>query len=162
MLLKTISMLQRPSFLKPFQRALILFLFLLSFHCHYGQTVGKIWKQLDSLARMPDTITQDAQYYEIQKATTPISIPSYFTLLGSNLKQQITSPFHTSSKNWKEVGVYSFYGCVGLCWCAYSKASLWSSCKQCHSKKGKQVHYQFWRSLWNLYTCIIGSLWLTI
>lgn len=109
MLPKTISMLKRPSFAKPFQRAIILFILLLSFHCHYGQSVGRIWKQLDSLARLPDTIPKDVQFQDIQHATTPISIPGYFTLLGSNMKQQITAPFHASSKDWKEVGVFTAF-----------------------------------------------------
>jgi membrane-associated phospholipid phosphatase len=80
------------------------FLFLLFSSLGYSQQDSLI-KKLDSLSDKADTTKQvndiePAAYTE----TTQITFRNYFVLLGSNLKQQVTGPFHTSKKSWKQVG----------------------------------------------------------
>lgn len=59
-------------------------------------------KKTDSIGGQKNIINQDA-YTE----NTRISFSSYFILLGSNLKQDITAPFHQTPKEWKSIGIYS-------------------------------------------------------
>jgi hypothetical protein len=86
---------------------LLVFL-LLSFQFVNGQDVVPTWKQLDSLSRVADTtIESNGIQKKEYDATTRINITTYFILLGSDLKQQVTAPFHTSKKTWKKVGAFA-------------------------------------------------------
>jgi hypothetical protein len=73
-----------------------------------GQNILGTWKQLDSLSRVTDTSKEGKEIAKTQyEATTRINIPIYFMLLGSDFKQQLTTPFHTSSRSWKRVGAFA-------------------------------------------------------
>ena len=65
-------------------------------------------KKLDSLSNKTDSSKQNINVSPgTYNETTKINFPTYFILLGSNLKQQITGPFHTSAKSWKQVGMFA-------------------------------------------------------
>lgn len=66
-------------------------------------------KQLDSLQQKQidsgkATINTDPAAYN--KKTT-LGFKSYFILLGSNIKQQFTAPFHANGKTWLKVGAFA-------------------------------------------------------
>jgi membrane-associated phospholipid phosphatase len=88
-------------------RSVPLLLLVLSFHFSDAQKTGILFKQLDSLARLPDTIKARNLNGAMFSTSVHITIPTYFLLLGSNLKQQWTAPFHTSKTNWKKLGVFA-------------------------------------------------------
>jgi membrane-associated phospholipid phosphatase len=74
----------------------------------FSQKPDTLIKKLDSLSKKDDSVKQDnninpGAYNERTKITAPV----YFILLGSNLKQQITGPFNTSKKSWKQVGGFA-------------------------------------------------------
>jgi membrane-associated phospholipid phosphatase len=50
----------------------------------------------DSLSKKNDTI-----------GSLPITFSTYFTLLGSDFKQQFTAPFHQTAKEWLRIGAYT-------------------------------------------------------
>lgn len=73
--------------------------------CQHGDT---LFHKLDSLSMKDDSIKKQININpEAYNETTKINIPTYFILLGSNLKQQVTGPFHTSKKSWKQVGGFA-------------------------------------------------------
>lgn len=65
--------------------------------------------KLDSLNKKTDTtggqknVINPNAYNE----TTQITFGNYFVLLGSDLKQQFTAPFHQTKKEWLRIGAYS-------------------------------------------------------
>lgn len=66
-------------------------------------------KKLDSLKQKkndegvkPDNNINPAAYTE----NTNLDFKTYFILLGSNIKQQFTTPFHTTKKNWIKVAAF--------------------------------------------------------
>ena len=82
----------------------VLFCFFLSVE-GFSQKTDTLVKKLDSLRNEPDSAhaTIDTRR-ESYNAQTKLNFKTYFVLLGSNLKQQITGPFHTSKKSWLQVG----------------------------------------------------------
>ncbi|HJW16773.1 MAG TPA: phosphatase PAP2 family protein [Flavisolibacter sp.] len=89
------------------KKPLLFISFFLSFHIVNGQSLLSTWKQLDSLSRGTDTAKEKMRISNPEReATTRINIPVYFILLGSDFKQQLTAPFHTSGKTWKKVGAF--------------------------------------------------------
>jgi membrane-associated phospholipid phosphatase len=94
--------------LENIKKHLLLISLFLSFHIVNGQNILGTWKQLDSLSRVTDTSKEGKEIAKTQyEATTRINIPVYFILLGSDFKQQLTAPFHTSSRSWKRVGAFA-------------------------------------------------------
>jgi membrane-associated phospholipid phosphatase len=83
-------------------------LFILS-NSAYSQKPDTLIKKLDSLSKKTDTVggqknnTTRAAYNEATKFT----VPSYFILLGSDLKQAFTKPFHMKSRDWVYVGGFA-------------------------------------------------------
>src|SRR5258705_8091470 len=76
---------------------------LISYAC-FCQKTDTLIKKLDSLqidknAPQKNTIAPSA--YNEQ---TKITFKTYFILLGSDLKQEFTAPFHFGKKNWLEFG----------------------------------------------------------
>src|SRR4029078_12227942 len=60
-------------------------------------------KKLDSLNQLPPEIkrgNKDSIRREFYNQKTKITFPVYFTLLGSDLKQQVTAPFHAKTRDW--------------------------------------------------------------
>jgi len=66
-------------------------------------------KKLDSLSKKTDSAggqknnTTEGAYTK----KTRISVKTYFILLGSNLKQDFTKPFHMRRKDWRELGAFT-------------------------------------------------------
>ena len=88
--------------------SLILFALLFS-SVSFAQQPDTLIRKLDSLSNKADSaggqinnINEDAYNYK-----TKINVPTYFILLGSDLKQQFTAPFHLKGKDWKKVGIFA-------------------------------------------------------
>jgi membrane-associated phospholipid phosphatase len=65
-------------------------------------------KKLDSLNNLPPEIkrsNKDSIRREFYNQKTKITFPVYFTLLGSDLKQQVTAPFHAKPRDWFRAAV---------------------------------------------------------
>lgn len=81
----------------------------LSFAFAFSQQPDTLIKKLDSLSKKTDSAgrqvnnTNPAAYNE----ATKITFPSYFILLGSNLKQAFTKPFHMTKKDWITTGKFA-------------------------------------------------------
>jgi membrane-associated phospholipid phosphatase len=75
----------------------------------FSQKPDTLIKKLDSLSKKTDSagkqnnIINKAAYNE----NTKITFSSYFILLGSDLKQEITAPFHLTHKDWIKVGGFA-------------------------------------------------------
>jgi membrane-associated phospholipid phosphatase len=93
--------------MKIYFAAILVTIVFLPFSC-FAQNDSLV-RKLDSLERRQDTVGEkpinisSAAYTE----HTQITIPVYFKLLGSNFKQQLTAPFHTSKKDWIKVGAFA-------------------------------------------------------
>ena len=75
----------------------------------FAQQPDTLIRKLDSLSNKADSaggqinnINEDAYNYK-----TKINVPTYFILLGSDLKQQFTAPFHLKGKDWNKVGIFA-------------------------------------------------------
>ncbi|HUS03127.1 MAG TPA: phosphatase PAP2 family protein [Chitinophagaceae bacterium] len=81
---------------------LIVTIFLLVPVAGFSQQKDTLVHKLDSLSKKTDSTggqlnnTNPAAYNE----TTKLTLKSYFTLLGSDLKQAFTKPFHMERKDW--------------------------------------------------------------
>jgi membrane-associated phospholipid phosphatase len=77
-----------------------------------SQKPDTLIKKLDSLNRKTDSA--GGQINNINAGAynenTRITLASYFILLGSDLKQEFTAPFHFSLKDWRTVGVVALVG----------------------------------------------------
>src|SRR6478752_2435843 len=64
--------------------------------------------KLDSLNKKTDTTGEQKNVINPKAYTenTTITFPTYFILLGSDLKQQITAPFHQTGKEWLRIGAF--------------------------------------------------------
>ena len=85
--------------------ALVFFLPIIGF----AQQPDTLIKKLDSLNKKADSA--GGQINNINEkaynAVTKINVPTYFILLGSDLKQQVTAPFHLTRSDWKHVGLFT-------------------------------------------------------
>lgn len=64
--------------------------------------------KLDSLSRKKDSLGQVNDINrEAYTATTQLNFNTYFILLGSNLKQEFTKPFHMTKKDWGNFGKFT-------------------------------------------------------
>jgi membrane-associated phospholipid phosphatase len=79
----------------------------------FGQQKDTLIKKLDSLSQKTDSAgkqlnnTTEAAY----NPQTILTFKTYFLLLGSNLKQSFTKPFHMTGKDWGKFG--AFVGATG-------------------------------------------------
>ena len=86
----------------------VFFLSLLSLN-GMGQVKDTLVKKLDSLSKKTDSAggqqnnTTEAAYNQ----KTKITFKTYFILLGSDLKQDFTKPFHMVRKDWGKLGVFT-------------------------------------------------------
>lgn len=75
----------------------------------FSQKPDTLIKKLDSLSKKTDSAGK--QNNNINKTAynenTKITFSSYFILLGSDLKQEITAPFHLTQKDWIKVGEFA-------------------------------------------------------
>lgn len=74
----------------------------------FAQKPDTLIKKLDSLSKKTEegkqiNNTQPSAYNEATKFT----FPSYFILLGSDLKQAFTKPFHMHGKDWRSAGKFA-------------------------------------------------------
>ena len=86
----------------------VLCIVLLTSFASYAQEPVKadtLIKQLDSLQEHKDTTTNNIDP-DAYNAKTTLGLKTYFILLGSNLKQQFTAPFHTKGKSWYKVAAF--------------------------------------------------------
>jgi hypothetical protein len=68
-----------------------------------AQQKDTLIKKLDSLNKQPPALkrgNRDSIRREFYNQKTRITFPVYFTLLGSDLKQQVTAPFHAKPRDW--------------------------------------------------------------
>lgn len=74
----------------------------------YGQQKDTLSNKLDSLSQKTDKAGK--QDNNIARAAyndnTQITFKSYFQLLGSNIKQEFTKPFHMTGKDWGRFGKF--------------------------------------------------------
>ena len=65
--------------------------------------------QSDSLNKKADTVAGQKNMIDpnVYNENAPITFSTYFILLGSDLKQQFTAPFHQTGKEWIRIGVYT-------------------------------------------------------
>ncbi len=75
----------------------------------FSQQTDTLVNKLDSLNKKTDTTGVQTNIIkpEAYSETTSIGLKSYFILLGSNLKQQVTAPFHQTGKEWFRIGMYT-------------------------------------------------------
>src|SRR5690242_20390653 len=59
-------------------------------------------QQSDTLIRQEDSLAKEAD-----TENPPITFSTYFTLLGSDLKQQFTAPFHQTGREWLRIAAYT-------------------------------------------------------
>jgi len=68
-----------------------------------AQQKDTLIKKLDSLNRLPPELkrgNRDSIRREFYNQKTKITFPVYWTLMGSDLKQQVTAPFHAKPRDW--------------------------------------------------------------
>lgn len=68
-----------------------------------AQQKDTLIKKLDSLNKLPPELkraNRDSIRREFYNQKTRITFPVYWTLLGSDLKQQVTAPFHAKPRDW--------------------------------------------------------------
>jgi hypothetical protein len=89
------------------KQLLILSMFLFSFCSVFAQKTDTLVKKLDSLHKVEEK-PQEKPINDVNKvdytAQTNITFKTYFILLGTDLVQEVTGPFHASKKTWAEVG----------------------------------------------------------
>ena len=82
-----------------------LFIYFLPLH---AQRTDTLVQKLDSLSRKNDTTAQhnntDPRSYT---AGTNLNFKTYFILLGSDLKQEFSKPFHMTGKDWGRLGKFA-------------------------------------------------------
>src|SRR6266478_9255720 len=85
-------------------RTVLLITGLLICSATFCQKTDTLIKKLDSLSIKKNgpqkNVTNPSAYNE----QTEINFKTYFILLGSDLKQEFTAPFHFNKKNWLEFG----------------------------------------------------------
>jgi len=68
-----------------------------------GQQKDTLFRKLDSLAHLPPPLkrgNQDSIRQEFYNSKTKITFPVYWKLLASDLKQEVTAPFHARPRDW--------------------------------------------------------------
>lgn len=94
----------------PIKYILLLVLHFTFFQISYAQQpVDTLIHKLDSLSKKSDSAgyqinnTKENAYNNVTK----LSARDYFILLGSNIKQSFTKPFHMTRQDWKKFGIFS-------------------------------------------------------
>jgi len=81
----------------------------------FSQKPDTLIKKLDSLSEKTDTAggQKNIIAQEAYNETTKINVPTYFILLGSDMKQAFTKPFHMKKRDWGYLGLFTA-GAVAL------------------------------------------------
>lgn len=83
----------------------------------YSQQKDTLVKQLDSLSIQSDSLAggKNNNIKPVEYESAKLDFRTYFTLLGDDIKQQATLPFHTKGKDWLKVGGFALLtGAVSL------------------------------------------------
>jgi len=83
----------------------------------YSQKPDSLIKKLDSLSIQQDTLKNGKKnnISPVVYQGAKLDFGTYFTLLGDDIKQQATMPFHTKRKDWIKVGGFALLsGAVAL------------------------------------------------
>lgn len=74
-----------------------------------AQQPDTLIKKLDSLSAKVDSAGGQINNInpKAYNEKTKITFPTYFILLGSDFKQQITAPFHLTGRDWGKVGMFA-------------------------------------------------------
>jgi membrane-associated phospholipid phosphatase len=73
----------------------------------FAQKTDTLLHKLDSLDKKADTVSQKNSINpRAYNEATEITFKSYFILLGSDFKQQLTAPFNSSKKDWARVAKF--------------------------------------------------------
>ena len=71
----------------------------------FSQNTDSLVQKLDSLEAKADTVKQVNKIQPVDyNSTTRITFPVYFTLLWSDMKQQVTAPFRGSRQDYNRLG----------------------------------------------------------
>lgn len=74
----------------------------------FSQKPDTLVQKLDSLNKRTDTTGQkNIINPKAYTANTAITFPGYFILLGNDLKQDVTAPFHQTTKEWLRIGAFA-------------------------------------------------------
>lgn len=86
-----------------------LFFFVMSVSA-FAQKPDTLIKKLDSLHIQTDSAGKQKNNIapEAYNEETKLTVPSYFILLGSDIKQAFTKPFHMTKKDWLNTGGFAF------------------------------------------------------
>jgi membrane-associated phospholipid phosphatase len=84
-------------------KKIVLILLLLAPFVAFSQKPDTLIKKLDSLNRKTDSAGGQTNNIsgKAYNEDTRFTVSSYFILLGSDLKQEITAPFHFTKKDWR-------------------------------------------------------------
>ncbi|HUP11513.1 MAG TPA: phosphatase PAP2 family protein [Niastella sp.] len=85
------------------------FVFLFINYTGHAQQPDTLIKKLDSLSTKTDSAGGQINNIDPRayNEVTKINFPTYFILLGSDFKQQITKPFHMTGHDWGKVGYFA-------------------------------------------------------
>ncbi|MDB5014568.1 MAG: phosphatase family protein [Daejeonella sp.] len=87
----------------------IVFILILISTAAYSQKTDSLGKKLDSLSHKTDSVGHQTNVIKpsAYNENTKITTPTYFILLGSDIKQQFLAPFTTNKKGWAKVGMFT-------------------------------------------------------
>src|SRR3954466_3008774 len=92
-------------------KRLMIILFALNIFLNQGfcQQPDTTTHKVESSNKKTDTIGDQKNIIDpkVCDENTQITFPVYFKLLGSDLKQQFTAPFHQTGREWVRIGVYA-------------------------------------------------------
>jgi membrane-associated phospholipid phosphatase len=92
--------------MRTFLRIMVFSCLLLSLEAS-AQQADTLVKKLDSLRALNDTTKQiNNTDKAVFTEETKIDVGTYFILLGSNMKQSFTKPFHMKKKDWQNLGKF--------------------------------------------------------
>lgn len=75
----------------------------------YSQQPDTLIRKLDSLSQKADSVGGQVNitHPDAYNEATQVTVPAFFILQGSNLKQAFTKPFHLSGRDWMTVGKFT-------------------------------------------------------
>src|ERR1700746_1632875 len=73
----------------------------------FGQKTDTLVKKLDSLQTGKNAPQKNVTNPSAYNEQTKITLRNYFILLGSDLKQEFTAPFHFKKKDWFKFGGFA-------------------------------------------------------
>jgi len=99
------------------KKKILIIVFLTTSLNAFCQKPDTLIKKLDSLSKKTDSAGGQKNNINTQayNESTKITFSTYFILLGSDLKQEITAPFHFTRKDWITFAKFvAIEGCLFL------------------------------------------------